>query len=337
MQGKGGRIYEEIQPSEMLRAMNILPDFSYSGNDFFTLDYIHYGKNDLDFYFIRNTTDKWISRNCSFRQKNKVPALWNPVTGDIINAAVSNQDNNCINVPVTLPPFGSIFVVFRPGSLISEYTFIDHEGHPPLFEYQDDGICFWEEGIIELATADKPRTINNHIHSQTLEGAWEVFFPEGWGAPERKIFPKLISWTDSDDEGIKYFSGIATYKKTFQYDINSTAPGQQKIYLDLGNLSNIGEAWLNGKPLGVTWTKPYRFDISDVILPGDNVLVMEIANTWSNRIVGDAVRGEKYTSTNITSTNIKGLNKIQVPWAQVPLIESGLFGPVKIFTLRPVN
>jgi hypothetical protein len=115
------------------------------------------------------------------------------------------------------------------------------------------------------------------------------------------------------------------------------ATGHQKIYLDLGDLSNIGEAWLNGKSLGITWTKPYRFDISDAILAGDNVLVVEIANTWSNRIVGDAVRGEKFTSTNITITNIKGLNKIYVPWAQVPLIESGLFGPVKIFTLRPVD
>jgi hypothetical protein len=335
--GKGGRIYEGIKPSEMLMAKNILPDFSYSDSDFFTLDYIHYGKNDLDFYFIRNTTDKWISRVCSFRQQNKVPSLWNPVTGDIINAAIYNQDNGSINIPLTLAPYGSIFVVFRPDSSLPEYTFIDNEGHPPLFEYSDDGICFWEEGIIKLVRAETPEIINNQIDSRTLEGAWELFFPEGWGAPARKILPKLISWTDSDDEGIKYFSGIVTYKKTFQYDINSTAPGKQKIYLDLGNLSNIGEAWLNGEHLGITWTKPYRFDISDLILPGDNVLVVEIANTWSNRIVGDAVRGEKYTSTNITTTNIKGLNKIQVPWAQVPLIESGLFGPVKIFTLKPVN
>jgi hypothetical protein len=199
------------------------------------------------------------------------------------------------------------------------------------------GSAFGRKALLNWQLADKPRVINNHIKSQTLDGAWELFFPKGWGAPERKIFPKLISWTDSDDEGIRYFSGIATYKKTFQYDINSTAPGNQKIYIDLGDLSNIGEVWLNGKSLGITWTKPYRFEISDAILPGDNVLVIEIANTWSNRLVGDAVRGEKYTSTNITTTNIKGLNKIQVPWARVPLIESGLFGPVKIFTLRVVN
>jgi hypothetical protein len=71
MQVKGGIIHEGIEPAEMLRTMNISPDFNYPGSEFFSIDYIHYNKNDLDFYFIRNTTDQWISRNCSFRQENK--------------------------------------------------------------------------------------------------------------------------------------------------------------------------------------------------------------------------------------------------------------------------
>jgi hypothetical protein len=71
-------------------------------------------------------------------------------------------------------------------------TFPIDRAHPPLFEYTENGICFWEEGIIELATIGKPQIINNQIKSQTLDGAWELFFPKGWGAPERKIFPKLM-------------------------------------------------------------------------------------------------------------------------------------------------
>jgi hypothetical protein len=62
-----------------------------------------------------------------------------------------------------------------------------------------------------------------------------------------------------------------------------------------------------------------------------------VANTWSNRIVGDAVKGEKYTSTNITNTVVDGMPLIRLGWKDVPLIESGLFGPVTIKTIMPVR
>ena len=337
VRGKGGRIYEDIQPSQMLMSLNIFPDFNYPGKEFFLLDYIHYARNDLDFYFIRNATGEWISRNCSFRQQNKVPEIWNPVTGEIIGAPVFNQDNVYINVPVTLAPFGSMFVAFKQGTPGPHYTKIGNDGHPPLIDYTKGGICFREEGNYELVKDDQTKVIRNHIKVQPLDGAWEVYFPEGWGAPPRTIFPELISWSESENEGLKYFSGTATYKKTFQYDIYSSVLEKQRTYLDLGNLSNIGEVWLNGQNLGITWTKPYRFDITGILHPGDNDLVVEIANTWSNRLVGDAIKGEHYTSTNITSTQINGLNKIQVPWKEVPLIKSGLLGPVVIYTIKPVN
>jgi hypothetical protein len=89
--------------------------------------------------------------------------------------------------------------------------------------------------------------------------------------------------------------------------------------------------------VGITWAKPHRFDVTHLIKAGDNELVVEIANTWSNRLAGDAIKGEKYTNTNITYTNIDGLNKIQVSRAEVPLIDSGLLGPVRLVTLKPIK
>jgi hypothetical protein len=329
-------IHEGIQPEEMLRSMNILPDFNYNDIESGTLDFIHYDADDLDFYFIRNTTNEWISRDCSFRQENKIPEIWDPVSGKIYPAAVFSQDNY-IDLPVTLAPFGSTFVVFKNGRTLPHLTKIGGDGHPPLIGYTKDGFNIWQEGSFNIEKDQQSGVIDNYIRAQPLEGAWEVFFPKGLGAPARAIFPELISWSDSKDDGIKYFSGIGTYKKTFQVDINLMFNDKQRVYLDLGDLSNIGKVWLNEKLLGVIWTKPYRFDITDVMLPGDNTLIVEIANTWSNRLVGDAIRGEKYTSTNITTTNINGLNKIQVPWAEVPLLKSGLFGPVKVYFIKNVD
>ena len=108
--------------------------------------------------------------------------------------------------------------------------------------------------------------------------------------------------------------------------------------LDLGEVSKIGEVWLNGEPLGICWTKPFQFDVTEYIKPGDNVLEIEVANTWSNRMVGDRLtEGKDYTYSNIQVTSLKGLDKIRFPWAEVPLIESGLLGPVKLITLTPLE
>jgi len=102
----------------------------------------------------------------------------------------------------------------------------------------------------------------------------------------------------------------------------------------LGNFSKIASISLNGSTPAIIWTEPHLLDVTDLLKPGDNTLIIEVANTWSNRLKGDAVTGDKYTGTNIRTTNIPGLNKIQVPWKDVPLIESGLFGPVKLITLK---
>lgn len=333
-----GEIYHGIKASRMLEHLNVILDFNYDDKKLFTLDYIHYSKGDLDFYLVRNTTDKWISRDLGFRQQEKVPEIWDPVSGEIVQASIYNQGDHYISLPLTLAPHGSKFVVFREGSSDSHYTRVKgSDEHPPLLQYEQEGIHFWEEGEFELAGKEQPWTVNNEIGVQPLEGAWEVFFPEGWGAPERVIFPELKSWTESKHQGVKYFSGIARYEKDFVYTINSNVLENPRIYLDLGDLSHVGEVWLNEKPLGITWTKPYRFDITDELKPGRNKLVVEIANTWSNRLTGDALSGQNYTSTNVGSTDVEKGYFIDAPWSEVPLVESGLFGPVRIITVKPVN
>ena len=44
----------------------------------------------------------------------------------------------------------------------------------------------------------------------TVEGPWDVSFQPGRGAPASVTLDKLISWSDSQDKGVKYFSGIGS-------------------------------------------------------------------------------------------------------------------------------
>lgn len=332
-----GKILSGLSSLQILQALKISPDFNYPDNkrlvkDFDKLpilDYTHYQKDGIDFYFVRNTTDKWVSRYCTFRQQGKIPEMWNPVSGEILSAPVYSQKGDLVEIPVTLAPYGSTFVVFNNGAERQHFNTITSTGlHPPLSEVTANGIRFLEQGNYELKNSKRSEKVVSKPRIQKLEGAWDVSFPKGWGAPEKVSFPELMSWSRFEDTGVQYFSGTAAYTKTFQF--NGTAANNQRIFLDMGDLSKVGEVWLNNEPLGITWAKPYRFDVTDILKSGDNTIKVEVANNWSNRLTGDAITGEKYTNTNLTSLG-------RLPWAEVPLLESGLLGPVTIQTLHVIG
>ena len=96
----------------------------------------------------------------------------------------------------------------------------------------------------------------------------------------------------------------------------------------------IADVYLNDNHLGILWKPPFRLDITKSLMPGRNTLVIEVANDWSNRIVGDQKlpKDKRFTSTNITSPVSSDLL-----WKNAPLLESGLMGPVQIIAAKKLH
>lgn len=120
--------------------------------------------------------------------------------------------------------------------------------------------------------------------AKEITGPWDLSFPPGRGAPEKAVFPKLVSWPDSEDPGIKYFSGTATYRTKFDWKPES---GKTAFSLDLGEVKNIAEVSLNGKNLGILWKPPYSVDVTGALKAGENILEVKVTNLWPNRLIGD--------------------------------------------------
>jgi hypothetical protein len=152
LQKNRAKVYSGTETAVMLEHLKIEPDFSYADMDLYTLDYTHYTKGDLNFYFIRNTTGEWVSRNLSFRQQNKTPEIWEPVTGEIVPVSIFHQEERHITLPVSLAPYGSTFIVFRNSNANALFEQVrGNRQHPPLLQYTKEGVCLWEEGIFEFS------------------------------------------------------------------------------------------------------------------------------------------------------------------------------------------
>jgi hypothetical protein len=118
----------------------------------------------------------------------------------------------------------------------------------------------------------------------TIGGPWKVAFQANRGAPASATFEKLMSWPESSDNGIKYFSGTAAYTNHFT---SPTLKENQRLFLDLGRVQVIAKVAINGKEVGTLWKLPFRLDITDAVKPGENELEVRVTNLWPNRLIGD--------------------------------------------------
>lgn len=118
-----------------------------------------------------------------------------------------------------------------------------------------------------------------------ITGPWSVSFQPDRGAPGTAEFNQLISWTESNDPGIKYFSGTARYGTVFT--LPGTLPENARIFLDLGVVKNVAMVSVNNQSFGTLWKPPFRVDVTDALKPGENRLEVNVTNLWPNRLIGD--------------------------------------------------
>ncbi|MCH5598404.1 glycosyl hydrolase [Niabella ginsengisoli] len=79
-----------------------------------SLKYIHRSTGNSDIYFISNQADRKVSFQAIFRvDSNLRPEFWEPVSGNVYEAGVFKAANSGVSLPLSLPPSGSIFIVFR--------------------------------------------------------------------------------------------------------------------------------------------------------------------------------------------------------------------------------
>ncbi|WP_159020701.1 glycosyl hydrolase [Algibacter sp. L3A6] len=270
------------------------------------IEYTHHHIDENDFYFISNQSYDPKKATCTFRVTGKQPELWNPETGKISkNLNWKQLKNGTTEVELDMTSAESVFVVFQ------------NETKKTSGSYNDP----------------------TYKTFQNINGDWYVTFDKNFGTNETIPFKKLKPWNEHTNEAIKYYSGTATYKTSFEF---KTSTNKESILLDLGQVAVIAEVKLNGKDLGTLWKPPFLVDIKEALKKGTNTLEIKVTNLWPNRLIGDAQH-----------PNFKGSDKTLPSWIEngtgIPasskrktfaahnhfkaddeLLPSGLLGPVII-------
>jgi hypothetical protein len=279
---RGARTDRSLEAT--LRSLQVAPDLEVPGQADAKISFLHRALDDGDLYFISSSNEQPRNIEVSFRVTGRKPELWRADQG--VRKPLSYRTTNGRTiVPLRLDANDAAFVVLRQKT--SEPS----------------------------TSVPEPTT----TASTALDGPWDVSFPPGLGAPAHAHFESLASWTASANDGIKYFSGTATYSRAAKIP-DAWISGHSRVWIDLGEVKNLAEVVINGRSLGVLWKSPFRADITDALRAGDNRLEIKVSNLWPNRLIGDAqVNAHKIAFATYDPFK-----------AGSPLLTSGLMGPVTL-------
>lgn len=296
-------LYEVV--TEVLNEQKIVPDFASDKE----IRYTHRKDGDTEIYFISNRTGEETRAMCQFRA-TQTPQLWNPVSGERYTVSGHKAANDQTEFSIDFAPYQSYFVIFSNN-------------------HRNDN-----ETLSDLSTLTKQAKETEEIRSP-----WHVSFKKEYGGPSPMIIDQLTDWSLSDNDSLKYYSGIATYTNEFTVPAGWMDKGN-RISIHLGKVKNLAKIVVNGKEAGILWTSPWSLNISDLIKEGTNKLEIEVANLWVNRLIGDeflpydgVANGQwpDWLQNNTPRTSGRyAFSSCNYYTKESPLLESGLLGPVTI-------
>ena len=105
---------------------------------------------------------------------------------------------------------------------------------------------------------------------------YEIAVKEEGEAEFRTIAEHAALFDLSAPDHMPHFSGQIRYRATFHAEDGFSV-------LDLGQVGEVSEVYLNGKSLGARINAPYKFSMADALTDGDNYLEVIVTSNLAHR------------------------------------------------------
>src|SRR5688572_9634396 len=240
-----GIFWEGEEINELLASAGIRCEKFLAGNK---LQFIRRKIKGGEYYFISNdgktTFNDWAQLNTKMKQA----VLFDPMQqrSGVVNAKLA--DHNTLNIYLQLAPGES---------------------------------CVVQTGDVKFTGVAFPYTdlVGEKI---ALSGDWDLKFISGGPVlPASVKLSSLQSWTNLSNDGVKEFSGTATYTTRFKKP-TTVANGW---LLDLGDVKESATVVLNGKTIATLIGPTYSVILPATQIKADNLLEVIVTNGMANRVI----------------------------------------------------
>ena len=296
----------------------IIPELPYKAESFAAMGlerdielpaevaYAHRTADDMEIYFIANQKNEARNFTASFRQKGLAPKLYDAVTGRTYIPEQWAEREGRTEVSLSLPAYGSRFVIF-------------FKSKDALELFAGDSLLHEENVAAENMAKRLVRHEWKEESRTPLENSeWTVHFEK---TDVKLVRDELFDWSKESDAKVKFYSGRACYTSSFV--VQDEFDGS--VLLSLGRVANVATVRVNGKACGIAWTPPYQVDITSALVAGANRLEIEVVNTWAN-----ALRGMDQGSAPFDG--IWANAKYRLPGNG--LLPAGFLGPVEVVRMK---
>lgn len=248
-------------PEDALRLLSsrLTPDVRVEPVDAALVSY-HRRLTDGEIYLLMNRSDT--SRRVQVTLSAMgYPELWEPRTGEVTSIGVFERAEAGTRLTLEFLPQELKCVVLRDEAS-------PHRSVAPSKTTQ----------IFALDGPFRFRTIETMAHPHV---AWNFADDDAaWTSTSVvSTHPDEMPLGDWCDHGLKHFSGIGVYETEVNLD---AVPGGARMFLNLGQVAQTAEVFVNGVSMGYVCLPPYRLDVTSGLRAGANTIRIEVANTLAN-------------------------------------------------------
>ncbi len=241
----------DIEPLKVMLQKHTEKDFILEKHDS-NIKYLHRKSSNRDIYFIVNEDDSCRKNIVRFRMKG-TPKEWKINSGEVTAIKDYTIEDEYIIIPLEFEEYGSKLIVF------------DDEVEVPVKQFMcENGMYIDRNG--------KQVVLDSIPAPYYIGGKWDI------NIAGKNINTSLCSWHRL---GFPHFSGEAIYKTEFE--LNENYKGY-RCKLELGEVKECAEVWINDEYAGCCIWSPYCMDITSKISIGKNRLRINVVNSLANEI-----------------------------------------------------